>query len=91
MNIYTAIREKKELSESDILSTEIYNTLTIHASTLISKTDARIISDLLATHYKHMDATEVTDNIISGIYESDLAYQHPMNIALISKFIRNDK
>ena len=78
----------REPIEADILAVAIYNTLSVHASTFISKSDARVISDLLSEYYSEHSVGYVVKKIIQGIYESDLTYKHPMNLALISKFIR---
>ena len=78
----------KEPTKYDKLSLAIYNTLTLHATTLISKSDARVVADLLGEYYKDHSIKDVVKKIIQGIYESDLSYKHPMNIALLSKFIR---
>lgn len=73
------------------LAIAIYITLSTHAITLISKTDARTISDLLAEYYKHKDITAVVKSIVQGIYESDDCIEYELNLPLISKWIRKIK
>ena len=79
----------KEPIAADILAVAIYNTLSVHASTFISKSDARVIADLLAEYYSEHSVEYVVKKIIKGIYESELAYKYPMNLAMVSKFIRD--
>jgi len=78
----------REPIEADILAVAIYNTLILHASTFISKSDARTIADLLSEYYSEHSPGYVVKKIIQGIYESDLTYKYDFNLALISKFIR---
>ena len=79
----------REPIEADILAVAIYNTLILHASTFISKSDARTIADLLAEYYSEHSVEYIVKKIIKGIYESELAYKYPMNLAMVSKFIRD--
>jgi len=79
----------REPIEADILAAAIYNTLILHATTLLSKSDARVCSDLLSEYYSEHSPEYVVKKIIQGIYESDLAYKYPMNLAMVSKFIRD--
>ena len=83
----TQLEHRKE-DRRDELSLSIYETLRTHGSTLINKVDARVCSDLLAVYYKYIEADEINSRIITGIYTNELTYKHPMNIALLSKFIR---
>ena len=79
----------KEPIEADILAVAIYNTLSVHAQTLISKSDARTVSDLLSEYYSEHSPGYVVKKIIQGIYESDLTYKYDFNLAMVSKFIRD--
>ena len=87
----TQMPHRKNEDKRNELALAIYDTLRTHASTLINKVDARICSDLLAVYFKYIETEEIIDRIITGIYQSDLTYKHPMNIALLSKFIRSKK
>ena len=77
----------KEPTQDDVLAIKLYDVLTHYLSTMLSKTDARVISDLLSKKYNDENHEDVIQSIIDGVYTSDLPIKYKVNLSMINRFI----